>query len=71
MVGERKTEFKLLPEYFVFSEVELFSLILCIVLDISEYVAVVLLLPVFGDVLDVVGIIAWNAHDAVSSASLC
>jgi hypothetical protein len=57
-VGERNREFKLFPEYFVFSEVELFSLILCIVLDISEYVAAVLLLPVVGDVLDVVGIIA-------------
>ena len=53
-----KRFFKLFPEYFVFSEVELFSLVLCIVLDISEYVAAVLLLPVVGDVLDVVGIIA-------------
>ena len=57
-MGERNREVKLFPEYFVFSEVELFSLILCIVLDISEYVAAVLLLPVVGDVFDVVGIIA-------------
>ena len=57
-MGERNKGFKLFPEYFVFSEVELFSLILCILLDISEYVAAVLLLPVVGDVLDVVGIIA-------------
>ncbi len=57
-MGERNREFKPFPEYFVFSEVELFSLILCIVLDISEYVAAVLLLPVVGDMLDVVGIIA-------------
>jgi len=57
-LGERNREFKLFPEYFVFSEVELFSLILCIVLDISEYVAAGLLLPVVGDVLDLVGIIA-------------
>jgi len=53
-----KRFFKLFPEYFVFSEVELFSLVLCIVLDISEYVVAVLLLPVVGDMFDVVGIIA-------------
>jgi len=57
-LGERNREFKPFPEYFVFNEVELFSLILCIVLDISEYVAAVLLMPVVGDMLDVVGIIA-------------
>jgi hypothetical protein len=57
-LGKRSKEVKPFPEYFVFSEVELFSLILCLVLDISEYVAAVLLLPVVGDVFDVVGIIA-------------
>jgi len=57
-LGERNREFKPFPEYFVFTEVELFSLALCIVLDISEYVAAVLLLPVVGDMFDVVGIIA-------------
>jgi len=57
-LGERNREFKPFPEYFVFNEVELFSLILCIVLDISEYMVAVLLLPVVGDMLDVVGIIA-------------
>ena len=55
---ERSRGFKPFPGYFVFSEVELFSLILCVVLDISEYVAVVLTMPVVGDMLDVVGIIA-------------
>ena len=55
---KRSREFKPFPGYFVFSEVELFSLILCVVLDISEYVAVVLTMPVVGDMLDVVGIIA-------------
>jgi len=60
-LGERNGEFKPFPEYFVFTEVELFSLILCMVLDISEYVAAVLLLPVVGDMLDVVGIIACLA----------
>ena len=57
-MGEQNREFKSFPEYFVFNEVELFSLILCIVLDISEYVAAVLLMPVVGDMFDVVGIIA-------------
>ena len=57
-MGERNREFKPFPEYFVFNEVELFSLILCIVLDISEYVAAVLIMPVVGDMFDVVGIIA-------------
>jgi len=57
-LGERNREFKPFPEYFVFNEVELFSLILCIVLDISEYVAAVLLMPVVGDMFDVAGIFA-------------
>ena len=57
-MGERNREFKPFPEYFIFNEVELFSLILCIVLDISEYMAAVLIMPVVGDMLDVVGIIA-------------
>ena len=57
-MGERNREFKPFPEYFVFNEVELFSLILCIVLDISEYVAAVLLMPVVGDMFDVAGIFA-------------
>ena len=60
-LGELNREFKPFSEYFVFSELELFSLILCIVLDISEYVATVLILPVVGDLLDVVGIIACLA----------
>ena len=45
-----------LPQYFIFSGVELLSLILCIVLDISEYMAAVLMMPVMGDMLDIVGI---------------
>jgi len=55
---KRSKEVKPFPEYFVFSEVELFSLILCIFLDISEYVAAVLIMPAVGDLLDVAGIIA-------------
>ncbi len=54
---KKSEEVKPFPEYFVFSEVELFSLILCIFLDISEYVAAVLIMPVVGDMLDVAGII--------------
>jgi len=57
-LGKRNKGVKSFPEYFVFSEVELFSLILCIVLDISEYAAAVLTMPVVGDMLDVFGIIA-------------
>jgi hypothetical protein len=57
-LGKRNKRFKPFPGYFVFSEVELFSLILCIVLDISEYAAAILTMPVVGDMLDVAGIIA-------------
>jgi hypothetical protein len=55
---KKSEEVKPFHEYFVFSEVELFSLILCTFLDISEYVAAVLMMPVVGDILDLVGIIA-------------
>ena len=55
---ELNREFTPFRGYFVFSEVELFSLILCIVLDISEYMAAVLLMPVIGDMLDIAGIVA-------------
>ena len=46
-----------LPQYFIFSGVELLSLILCIVLDISEYMAAILMMPIIGDILDIVGIV--------------
>jgi hypothetical protein len=49
---------KHVPKYFIFTEDELLKLIVCLVLDISEYVAVILLMPVTGDLLDLVGIIA-------------
>jgi hypothetical protein len=49
---------KAFPGYFVFSSVELLSLILCLILDISEYMVAVLALPVLGDVLDAAGIVA-------------
>ena len=50
-------EFKPFPEYFVFSGVELFSLIFCLLLDISEYMAAILIMPVIGDMLDIIGIV--------------
>ena len=49
---------KHVPKYFIFTEEELLKLIVCLVLDISEYIAVILLMPVTGDLLDLVGIIA-------------
>jgi len=44
--------------YFVFSENELLFLTICVILDVSEYVAAILLLPIVGDFLDIVGIAA-------------
>ena len=49
------------PQYFVFTEIELLSLIFCVILDVIEYGAVVLTLPVVGDVFDVVGILVCFA----------
>ena len=46
------------PKYFLFAEDELLFLIVCIALDISEYVFAILLLPTVGDFLDIAGIIA-------------
>lgn len=47
--------------YVVFTENELFSLIICILLDVSEYIVVILLFPLVGDLLDIVGIIVCFA----------
>lgn len=44
--------------YFVFTEYELLTLVVCIILDISEYMFAVLLLPLFGDFIDIIGIVA-------------
>ncbi len=46
-----------IPQYFVFTEIELFSLVFCVILDVIEYAAVVLTMPVVGDVFDVAGIL--------------
>ena len=49
------------PQYFVFTIDELLFLILCIILDVSEYMFAVLLLPLLGDFLDFIGIVACLA----------
>ncbi|MGD8545278.1 MAG: hypothetical protein PVH12_03780 [Candidatus Bathyarchaeota archaeon] len=43
--------------YFVFTEYELLTLVVCIILDISEYMFAILLLPLFGDFIDIIGIV--------------
>ena len=58
---QRDEGFKSFPRYFVFTEDELLFLIVCILLDVSEYVVAVLLITIVGDVLDIVGIIACLA----------
>ena len=45
-------------QYFVFTDIELFSLVICIILDVIEYAAVVLTMPLIGDVFDAFGILA-------------
>lgn len=44
--------------YFVFTEYELLTLAICVILDVIEYVFAVLLLPLVGDLLDIIGIVA-------------
>ncbi len=44
-------------EDFVLNKIEFFSLVLCVILDAIEYAAAVLMMPVIGDVFDVVGIL--------------
>lgn len=45
------------PQYIVFTEIELLSLVICIILDVIEYAAAVLTMPLIGDVFDVIGIL--------------
>jgi hypothetical protein len=47
--------------YFVFTEYELLTLAVCVILDVSEYMFGILLLPVFGDFLDIMGVVACFA----------
>lgn len=53
-MGE-KEEFKL-PRFLTLTEEELIGLILCISLDVAEYILKVLLLPVAGDLIDIAGV---------------
>ena len=46
-----------IPQYFVFTEIEFVSLVFCVILDVIEYAAAILTMPVVGDVFDVVGIL--------------
>jgi len=55
---EERKKIDSIPKYFVFSEYELLFLVICIILDISEYVITILLQPWLGDILDIVGIVA-------------
>lgn len=54
----RNEKHRSFPSYFVFAEDEMLFLIVCVVLDVSEYVVTILLLSVVGDFLDIVGVIA-------------
>lgn len=54
----KKIQQKKYPRFFIFTDIELFFLSVCIILDISEYIVAILLLPFFGDILDITGIIA-------------
>ena len=53
----KKIQQKKYPRFFIFTDIELFFLSVCIILDISEYIVAILLLPFFGDILDITGII--------------
>jgi hypothetical protein len=57
-LGQRDAEPRAFLRYFIFAEDELLFLIVCVVLDVSEYIVAILLLPRVGDFLDIVGIIA-------------
>lgn len=53
----KRAQQKQYQRYFVFTETELLFLGICILLDISEYIAAMLLLPLFGDIFDLAGIL--------------
>ena len=54
----KKVQQKKHRRYFVFTDIELLFLSICIILDISEYIVAILLLPLIGDLLDLIGIIS-------------
>ena len=45
------------PQYFVFTEIEIVSLVFCVVLDVIEYAAAILTMPLAGDTFDIAGIL--------------
>ncbi len=45
------------PQYFVFTEIEIGSLVLCVILDVIEYAAAILMMSLVGDIFDIVGIL--------------
>jgi hypothetical protein len=47
---------KFKQDYVMFKYNELFSLLICILLDVSEYALPILLTPIIGDILDIIGI---------------
>jgi hypothetical protein len=53
----KTTRGTLTSRYFVFTEIEFVSLAFCVTLDVIEYAAVILMMPVIGDAFDVVGIL--------------
>ena len=44
-------------QYFVFTEIEIMSLAICVFFDVIEYMAVILTLPLIGDLFDIIGIV--------------
>ena len=52
-----KTRSDHIPQYFVFTEIEVVSLVFCVILDVIEYAAAILTMPLAGDLFDVVGIL--------------
>ena len=56
-INLKKVQQKKHRRYYVFSDIELLFLGICIILDISEYIVAILLLPLFGDLLDFIGIV--------------
>jgi hypothetical protein len=55
MNSEKRIEFKT-PRYVSLSLDEAVRLMICVLFDVAEYAVPILLIPVVGDVLDIVGI---------------
>ena len=53
MLKENK---KFKQDYVMFKYNELFSLVICILLDVAEYALPILMTPILGDILDIIGI---------------